>query len=92
MFWLSKCKGLKKGCLLDDSSHVRPLLDTVFRSIRAQESYSSSARPPDLDFAAVRCCVVILAALSIGHMIQAIQPGGVVCVEINLMRTALQQL
>ena len=42
MSWLSKCRALEKGCLLYDSSHIRPLLDTELRSIGAHEAHVHS--------------------------------------------------
>ena len=42
MSWLSKCRALEKGCLLYDSSHKRPLLDTELRSIGAHEAHVHS--------------------------------------------------
>ena len=45
-----------------------------------------------LDFAAIRCCVVLLAPFLIWDTIHAVQPGLVFLVQLCLMCTTLQQL
>ena len=37
-------QALEKRCLLDDSSYIRPLLNTVMTSIGAHESHTHSQR------------------------------------------------